>query len=508
MHLTALLACSLYLLALNLATESIYEHHRLIRGAVVITLAGQDRLAEYFRWSCLSIEASQEMFDMLVFHEANEKLKNLRCGKNVIFYDVGVDGLSKRFLDAISGDSGSGDSTNSAHVELGSLLARMIRLIPRILVEIKPLTGIMFHNELKPYSHWTYSDPDIIWGNLSLWLDFYDIASYEVITGGKYMDSGRLFLRGQFTLHANIPEVNMLWEALDYFDKIDVAQRIASAAALIDRHKEQMDNPHTSNKITDMVFMKYFHSAEGWYSKAVFEHASRPRVLIVSLGFDDFNKMPIILYNNTLMRCESKELEWCVEQVQERQYQIDMKNALQIAHSNPNPSNVVVTDAVNDKSVCRMQWLPVATRYCLVGRAYSSNPARDHDGVKPSKLRLKQTMEARWEPIGSGSASSSGQMKWTVATRHLSRDTRELLGEVAAFFHFRHWDDYLATEGKITKLPDGIPDGALQAASALAGAGIGPPRLPACTFLWLTRDSKLAFQDCQSGIHEQNSGVE
>ena len=35
----------------------------------------------------------------------------------------------------------------------------------RYLVEMKPLFGSMLSHYLKPYSHWSYTDPDILWGN-------------------------------------------------------------------------------------------------------------------------------------------------------------------------------------------------------------------------------------------------------------------------------------------------------------------------------------------------------
>jgi len=78
----------------------------------------------------------------------------------------------------------------------------------------------------------------------------------------------------------------------------------------------------------------------------------------------------------------------------------------------------------------------------------------------------------------------------------------ELLGEVAAFFHFRHWDDFLATEGKDTVLPsiDNAPEG--------EGVADGTAKLPECVFLWLRRDGKLAFQECESAIKHQNGGAE
>ena len=64
----------------------------------------------------------------------------------------------------------------------------------------------------------SYTDPDILWGRLSDWVDQSDLNQFELVTFGKYLikcltsniwylvkiiaknlDSGRLFLRGQVT---------------------------------------------------------------------------------------------------------------------------------------------------------------------------------------------------------------------------------------------------------------------------------------------------------------------
>ena len=48
-----------------------------IRGAIIITLAGDHKLAQYFEWTCRTITYSSEYYDMLVFHESNSKVVTL-----------------------------------------------------------------------------------------------------------------------------------------------------------------------------------------------------------------------------------------------------------------------------------------------------------------------------------------------------------------------------------------------------------------------------------------------
>ena len=167
------------------------------RWALIVTLAGTRKLNEYFEWSCRSIGASSSLLDMLVFHEGNERLKQMSCANNVKFINLGENGLSKLITSTIlsGGLNTSISDTNRNHLTM--ILSDLIVHIPRYLVEIKPMTGILFEKYLEPYSHWSYTDPDIIWGNLTNWIDVADTKQFEIVSLCKTMDAGRLFLRGQ-----------------------------------------------------------------------------------------------------------------------------------------------------------------------------------------------------------------------------------------------------------------------------------------------------------------------
>ncbi len=164
------------------------------RSALVVTLASDHKLVDYFEWGCRSIGASSEMFDMLVFHESNKKLKNVTCADNVKFIDLGQFGLSHLIVDAVLQGTNTSAETS---LSLQALVNGVILHSPRYLVEVKPLTGTLFKQHLAPYSHWAYTDPNIIWGNLSDWIDPQDTAYFDVISLAKNLDAGRLFLRGQ-----------------------------------------------------------------------------------------------------------------------------------------------------------------------------------------------------------------------------------------------------------------------------------------------------------------------
>jgi hypothetical protein len=162
--------------------------------ALVITLAGNKKLVEYFEWSCKSIAASKELVDMLVFHENNQKLRNVTCADNVKFINLGERGLAEAISKQIIGKN---ESSESIQRELSMIIGNVLIHFPKYLVEIKPMLGSLFESYLLGYSHWSYTDPDIIFGNLNDWIDKDDLEKYDIITYGKNWDAGRLYLRGQ-----------------------------------------------------------------------------------------------------------------------------------------------------------------------------------------------------------------------------------------------------------------------------------------------------------------------
>lgn len=165
-----------------------------VRAALIVTLAGSRKLAPYFEWSCATFGSSRGLFDMLVFHESNAALLALQCPDNVKFIDLGPQGLSKLLVNKIL----EGADVDKAIVEhLQRNVDRIITHIPRYLVEVKPMMGQLFDSYLQSYTHWSYTDPDIIWGNLADWIPAEDLQQYDLLSIAKNNDAGRLFLRGQ-----------------------------------------------------------------------------------------------------------------------------------------------------------------------------------------------------------------------------------------------------------------------------------------------------------------------
>mmetsp|Transcript_16440 Transcript_16440/g.35958 ORF Transcript_16440/g.35958 Transcript_16440/m.35958 type:complete len:327 (+) Transcript_16440:83-1063(+) len=230
---------------------------RPVRAALLVTLAGDHKLSDYFEWSCKTIGASSELFDMLVFHESNKRVAELQCAPNVKMIDIGPSGLSKLIIGHIfQGFKGE----QQVKDRMTEMLRDVLLHGPRYLVEYKPMLGSLLAQHLGEYSHWSYTDPDIIWGNLSDWVEVADLQRFSYITYAKNMDAGRLFLRGQLTLHKNEAHVNNLWRNLGYLNVALVAGRIGTAHRMVEQKKS-----------SDEIFSKNFYSCEGWYSQLVFQ---------------------------------------------------------------------------------------------------------------------------------------------------------------------------------------------------------------------------------------------
>lgn len=288
------------------------------RYALVIALAGSKKLTEYFSWSCRTIYDSRDRFDLLVFHENNQLLRNVTCAENVKFYNLGEKGLSTEIAKTVMNTE---DVSNEASQQLMKVIDSIFQHIPTYLSEFKPMMGALFGRYLSSYSYWSYSDPDMIFGSLTQWIDDNDLQQYHYYSLARHWDAARLYLRSQFTLHRNIPEVNFLWQRLTYFESQEFASRVggilrAITEALEDKHRKSAP-PY------EAIARRLFHNPEGWYSKLVFENGPG-KIKIVGRVFDDFFREPVIRIKTaeisssnsraTLLRCQqAMNISHCID---------------------------------------------------------------------------------------------------------------------------------------------------------------------------------------------------
>lgn len=89
--------------------------------------------------------------------------------------------------------------------------------------------------------------------------------------------------------------VNTVWHSLQYFTMQSFAKRVSMAVRMINRKEDSL-----------RIFATFFHSAEGWYSEAVFQN--KLHVKIAGRGFDDFSKDPVVISKGILIRCKKSDL--------------------------------------------------------------------------------------------------------------------------------------------------------------------------------------------------------
>ena len=214
---------------------------------------GAPTFPSYFNLFAMSAAGSSKDIDYLIFHcfippsllpnasdlPSNVKLIDLNTanakGENEC-------GLAKLFTRVTDTRQTNGEMQLSLKKLIPRLSSQIIDL-PYILVEYKPAFGHIFADYLTEYSHWGYSDFDVVFGDMSRWIDEDEWNDYDIVTYG-FGDQDKLYLRGQFTFHRNDPTyINQLWRHCKYLSEMDI----------------RYAHPDTLK----------FESAEGCYSQAV-----------------------------------------------------------------------------------------------------------------------------------------------------------------------------------------------------------------------------------------------
>ena len=120
-------------------------------------------------WSCISIGASKDLYDLLIFHENNEKIMQLPCASNVKKINLFKGGMAKIIGKTVT------KNDIAARKRVYELLSVAFKRMPYLLAEFKIAvwkinliseqfykslqSGAIFQKYLRQYSHWTYTDP-------------------------------------------------------------------------------------------------------------------------------------------------------------------------------------------------------------------------------------------------------------------------------------------------------------------------------------------------------------
>jgi hypothetical protein len=154
---------------------------------------------------------------------------------NVVFINLhNTTNMARLLLQVVDDKTMDMQTEDEEHADLAipydhllQLLTMHLERYPYILVEFKPALGYILHDYLlladaqsyetdqqtateepRPqykYTHWAYSDLDILWGDLNRHLEHDEWNNYHVVTF-SFGDQQRLYARGQFTMH-KLPKV-------------------------------------------------------------------------------------------------------------------------------------------------------------------------------------------------------------------------------------------------------------------------------------------------------------
>lgn len=91
----------------------------------------------------------------------------------------------------------------------------------------------VFEAYLGNYSHWGYSDFDIVCGQLPRFIEWSELVDFHVVTY-SFGDNEAIYLRGQWTVHANSKFVNRIWMGCKHLGKGLQAELYQKASHLPD----------------------------------------------------------------------------------------------------------------------------------------------------------------------------------------------------------------------------------------------------------------------------------
>lgn len=195
------------------------------RLAIVLPFAGDgpESIPAYLSVFCVGAAAAVDTADFLIFH--NGALESFdaaaNCPPNVFFYNLGsTQAMAARLLTVLD-EKPDSELAFSTRDRLLRLTSTHLQLYPYCLVEFKPALGHIFADYLHDYTHWGYSDLDILFGDLGRWITPDEWEEFDIVTYG-FGDQERLYARGQFTFHKNVPRINQLWRSCEYLTNLDV----------------------------------------------------------------------------------------------------------------------------------------------------------------------------------------------------------------------------------------------------------------------------------------------
>lgn len=257
--------------ASSLAPAPVPPRHPQYRIAFTVPWIGRT-FPSWFPYFLSSCRRSEFIADWLIFHEGAQMPRADEIPPNVLFFDLGKEGLGALFGAKIADALGL--------TEFASKLIQLFRIAFRefayIVTEYKPTHGTVFADYLSAYTHWSYTDIDMLIGDLPLHIELDELANYDIFTY-HFGDVFRLYLRGQFAAHRNSPKVNLLWAECPHLGS-GLVRELEAKWHIVRRLAQEGKHGRTR-----------FISAEGCYSWVVASTDHNLRVKFASKAFADWS---------------------------------------------------------------------------------------------------------------------------------------------------------------------------------------------------------------------------
>ena len=449
-----------------------------MRVGILLPWVGGD-LPPHLSFTCRSMAGGAATATLLLIHEASQRRSVAPACREVANVEVvelrdgGVAALHASRLAARGGGDGAA---------LAVKLGRLFRSTPGALSEFKPAWGHVFGSYLGRFSHWTYTDADVVFGDLDAWLGPRLGAGVDVETWAFAGDAGRLFLRGQWTVHRIGGAADFLWEACDHLGarlEENVDYKLAHARALAEsgdrratRRAERAASDATAGGWDAAAAaarldarglgacggsLAAFVSAEGCYSCAVLTgDAAAARGLVAAvapLAHSDHEPSPVYWFRGRLARCAGED---CAARL--RAWKRSVRGGRAAPPSAPAPAAAATAAAVVVRDCDDMRWIcrtaPRAALHALAAPAAAGAPP---------------------PPLGPGDAvrvePRPGRDALPAATIVAAAPNRDAAGVAELpLFHFRKWVDYGAWR------PAADPGGAAPFVVEESGFRAAPPR--------------------------------
>jgi len=138
-----------------------------MRVAIILPWVGGS-MPPYLSFTCHTMVGGFKTATLLLFHESIQKGSvpiPCRTASNIIVQELEDGGIAALHIHRIL-EAGSWSKRPTTPI-MHKKLRRLFQVSPASLSEFKPSWGWVFGDYLSGFSHWTYTDADVVFGRLA-----------------------------------------------------------------------------------------------------------------------------------------------------------------------------------------------------------------------------------------------------------------------------------------------------------------------------------------------------